>query len=235
MDEIEVSGVVFFSAEIGQLVEARAKCIIPRIPKSKTVEVASRRTGGKYKYSYAELSATEEICTPLLAASGLVIFQCPAPARDERQICVMTLLAHTSGQWIRSFTYLTAAGLDAQDSGAAITYARRYGYQAILSISPEDDDDAQPRANGRMQAVASEMSRSKPAAPPKPKDTRPYDERMRGAKSYQELRAIADEMQADQAVQANPDKRADLIDVYKEEKRRLESKQPPPARAQGGS
>jgi len=230
---------LIFSAEIGELVKARAATVLPPIPKRRAVKVKTK-AGGEYSYMYAELCDILEACTGPLAANGLVVFQGPWASRTDREICVFTLLAHVSGQWIKSFTYLQIAGAEAKDSGSAITYARRYGYQSITGIAPEDDDDGQTRVNSRADAIAQEMRerpqrqappRSAPA--PKPKDARPFEERMRDAKSFPELRSIAKEIEEDKGVQANPDRRTLLLDCYHEEKKRLEAKQAPPARQPG--
>jgi hypothetical protein len=52
----------------------------------------------------------------------------------------MTTLGHISGQWISSSIPLLMQKHDMQGLGSAITYARRYGLQAILSCPSIDDD-----------------------------------------------------------------------------------------------
>jgi hypothetical protein len=60
----------------------------------------------------------------------------------ERGVTVTALLMHESGAYLSSSLYFEA-GPGPQKVGAAITYARRYLFCALLNIQGEDDDDAQ--------------------------------------------------------------------------------------------
>lgn len=61
---------------------------------------------------------------------------------EGKTIKVVTILGHSSGQWISSVTELKPVKTDPQGMGSALTYARRYGLVAIAGISQEDDDGA---------------------------------------------------------------------------------------------
>ena len=52
-----------------------------------------------------------------------------------------TMLIHESGEYIRGTVGLRPIKGDPQSMGAAMTYARRYGLQAVLGITADDDDD----------------------------------------------------------------------------------------------
>ena len=88
-----------------------------------------------FKSKYAPLDSVIDATTNGLAKHGLVITQlCDNDA-------LITMLAHTSGEWIASRLILNPAKQDPQGNGSAITYARRYSLTAILGIASEDDDD----------------------------------------------------------------------------------------------
>ena len=97
-----------------------------------------------YGYKYAELSTIIETSRPILAQNHLVITQLVTVVDNEPTL--ITTLFHKSGQFLRSCYPLVKAGVkqanDAQQVGAAITYARRYALTAMLFIAQEDDDAA---------------------------------------------------------------------------------------------
>lgn len=97
-----------------------------------------------YGYKYAELSKVLDTCRPILAEHNLVITQLVTVLNDEPTL--VTTLFHKIGQFLRSCYPLVKAGVkqanDAQQVGAAITYARRYALTAMLFMAQEDDDAA---------------------------------------------------------------------------------------------
>ena len=91
-----------------------------------------------FKSKYADLSAIINAGKEAMKNNGLAISQIMEP--DIEKAIVVTLLMHKSGQWIKSIVALKPTAANPQAMGSAITYARRYGYQAILGLSAEDDD-----------------------------------------------------------------------------------------------
>ena len=67
---------------------------------------------------------------------------------------MITTLAHSSGEWIKSITPILARDESAQAQGSGITYARRYALAAIVGIAQIDDDGE--AAVGRKQQPAKE-------------------------------------------------------------------------------
>lgn len=55
-------------------------------------------------------------------------------------VVVTTRLFHSSGQWIETKCSVPR-GTDAQKTGAAVTYARRYALSAMFNISSDMDND----------------------------------------------------------------------------------------------
>ena len=98
-----------------------------------------------YGYEYASLP---EVCNkvyPLMNEADLSVSQ----ILDESMAggpAMTTIIMHESGQWISGTYPLAEAGMkgvnSAQQFGAAITYARRYGLLAVLGIPVADDDAA---------------------------------------------------------------------------------------------
>lgn len=105
----------------------------------------SEMTGAKkgadnpfFKSKYSDLSMVIEAISEPFANNGLCFVQ--GAEFDENKIAVTTRIIHSSGQWIESVTYLPPTKNDAQGYGSAITYAKRYGLQAIAGVPSIDDD-----------------------------------------------------------------------------------------------
>jgi cellobiose-specific phosphotransferase system component IIA len=94
---------------------------------------------------YADIGALIEAAKPVLAKNGLAVTQ--LLSSENGQIGVTTMLVHTSGQFIGDASYLPIGEEKgkslAQVAGSMVTYLRRYGYAAILSMYAEEDDDGQ--------------------------------------------------------------------------------------------
>ena len=91
-----------------------------------------------FKSKYSDLASVVHATKEALSDNGLAIMQLPIVS--DTGAGVKTILIHESGQSISSDLYLPVGKRDAQGIGSAITYARRYGWQAICGI-PSDDDD----------------------------------------------------------------------------------------------
>jgi len=91
-----------------------------------------------FRSKFAGLSTVWEAVKPALTKNGLSVVQ--MPGSDERGYFVQTQLLHSSGQWIRSTTYMKPAKEDPQGIGSLISYARRYALQAMVMACPDDDD-----------------------------------------------------------------------------------------------
>lgn len=92
-----------------------------------------------YKSTYADLPGVWEMCRESLADNGLVVTQLVEGPKEDAQL--VTMLIHTSNQWIKSKIPLLAVKQDPQAQGSAITYARRYGLMAVLGMCQDDEDD----------------------------------------------------------------------------------------------
>lgn len=119
------------------------------------------------KRAYADLASVWDAIRKPLSSNGLAVLQLTEP-HGANAVCVVTLLAHASGEYIRTRLVMPVTKNDAQGFGSALTYARRYALAAICGIAPEDDDGeeasrpAPPRQDAR-PAPAPQQN----AAPPK--------------------------------------------------------------------
>jgi hypothetical protein len=101
-----------------------------------------------YKTSYADLGSIWDAARPVLSKYGLCIMQTTELNNERNQTIMVTTLAHTSGQWIKSYLPLNPAKNDSQGVGAAITYLRRYSLSALIGVVCDNDDDGET-ASGR--------------------------------------------------------------------------------------
>ena len=104
-----------------------------------------------FKSRYADLAAVLDAVRGPLSTNGIAIVQ--GVEADETAATVTTLLAHISGQWVKSSLRLPAPQANAQGFGSAVTYARRYLLSAMAGIAQDDDDgnaaaEHEPRASG---------------------------------------------------------------------------------------
>ena len=95
-----------------------------------------------YNFNYADLGNVLEILRNTLPKYELAIMQ--TPSNDGANVCVTTLLSHSSGEWIKDSLSITVevgkGNSFAQSVGSCITYLRRYQASAIAGIAQTDDD-----------------------------------------------------------------------------------------------
>ena len=136
----------FESEKLDKIIPAliAAKAEIPCIEKA--------TKGARSKYATIE-DYLKAINGPL-GNHGLFLSQPEQAMTDEQamtmtDVCLVTTIYHTSGQYIRSVAPLIAArdldggqaGNKFQVYGGQLTYRRRYAIAAILGIAAEDEDD----------------------------------------------------------------------------------------------
>lgn len=93
-----------------------------------------------FKNDYATLQSTLDAVKGHLNRAGLVLSQ-TINKEDPGYVGVTTKIVHAeSGETTEDDQVIPLSKNDAQGLGSAVTYARRYGIQAILAIASEDDD-----------------------------------------------------------------------------------------------
>ena len=121
------------SPQINELAAALAKA------QAKFTPAAKNKTNPHLKSKYADLVAVTEACKAPLAEAGLSYSQIVESERAE--VTCVTVLMHSSGQWIAGRLTLHGKDTSPQAMGSAITYARRYGLSAMLGIVTDEEDD----------------------------------------------------------------------------------------------
>lgn len=125
-----------------------------------------------FKSSYADLGSVWDAARPVLSKYGLCVMQTTEMGADGSKIIMVTTLAHTSGQWVKSHLPLNPAKNDSQGVGAAITYLRRYSLSAIVGVVCDDEDDGET-ACGRGKTTQSQQNNQPPAPPVQEKQQAP--------------------------------------------------------------
>lgn len=112
-----------------------------------------------FKSKYADLSSVWDACRDSLSENGLSIVQIPQTQAEG--ICLISILGHSSGQWIKSEVLIPLTKNDPQTVGSAITYYRRYSLSALVGVAPEDDDAEKAQAPYRQKTVNIQQSPQK--------------------------------------------------------------------------
>lgn len=157
------------STEINKIAEALAKA------QGAVKGAVKDSTNPHFKSSYADLASVWEACREAITANGLSVIQ--TPHTDEAGNChVVTMLMHSSGQWVRDTFTLPPMKQDPQGYGSAITYMRRYALAAMVGVAPEDDDgNAASEGSGNGRPAPRQTQR---AAPKQQAETDPEHVRM---------------------------------------------------------
>ncbi len=156
------------SEDIKELITALAKA------QGKMKPAVFNRVNPHFRNRYADFTSCMEACREPLSENGLSIMQYCEHLNEK--LTLVTMLAHTSGQWIKSYFPLHPKTMDSQAIGSAMTYAKRYslsGLIALVSDEEEDDDAETAQGRGKYNAPVNKMEchKQKKALPktPKPK------------------------------------------------------------------
>lgn len=112
---------------------------VPVISKKNTVDFKTKN-GQTIKFKYADLADIIKAIQEPLAKQELAVLQ--TTEYHKGQPYLVTMLAHSSGQWIKSRLHLNVAGGDMKALGTALTYCRRYALSGMLGLATDDDLDA---------------------------------------------------------------------------------------------
>lgn len=170
-----------FSTPVSDLAAALAAAAAAFTPVLKTrlaripiKDKSGNYTGKEYEYKYADLAAVIDSVIQSLSSNGLSMISSPHTVQGGVE--VVTLLLHSSGQWVESEPLFMPCSTKPQDVGSAITYARRYQLSAMLNIASEDDDgrsahDSDPEESAelpepRRSTKRTSSSKAKPLVEP---------------------------------------------------------------------
>lgn len=147
------------SEQINELASALSKMqgLVGSVTKNKTVKIPTKN-GNSFSYTYADLAGIWEAIRKPLSESGLCITQTFC---DKT---LVTLLMHSSGQWIKSSLPLSRMGSTPQELGSEITYLKRYALSSILGISADEDDDGIAAQDAAKRTIHQDPSMASPEA-----------------------------------------------------------------------
>lgn len=131
-------------AALGELAE---------VPKDQSVKA------GAINYKFADLGSVLTYVRPILAGHGLAIMQ--PVSSDGNDVMVVTEIHHTSGAFASYGRLTMPRGQTPQQTGSAITYARRYSLLSTLGLATVDDD-----GEAASKAPAKQKTTTDTAAPP---------------------------------------------------------------------
>lgn len=141
-----------------KLAEALAKSIPNMEPlvRNRSSHFAKKGPDGKPVRDYADLAQCHKAASRALAEQGLVVIQTLTNNTDG-DIVLCTQLLHSSGEYVDSHLPIKASTADPQRLAAAITYARRAAYCALVGLAADDDDDGTTAEElAKEQSAASE-------------------------------------------------------------------------------
>lgn len=95
-----------------------------------------------FKSKYADFESVVEASRPALAKYGLSVIQ--SPYIEEGTSYLITMLLHSSGQWIQSKAQHSPQKNDIQSLSSYNTYLKRMCYSSIVGVvTGEYDDDGE--------------------------------------------------------------------------------------------
>lgn len=121
------------STEVNKLFEALAKA------QGKMKPAVMDMKNPHYNSRYASLTSCQDAYRGPIAENNLSLTQ-QIFSFDEKYFC-RSVLGHSSGQWISNVFRILLDRSNMQGLGSAITYARRYGANALIGVVDTEDDD----------------------------------------------------------------------------------------------
>lgn len=104
-------------------------------------QVAGRKSENPFfKSSYADLTEIIKASRPALTKYGLSVIQ-SVNSNSEGNQSLVTMLCHSSGQYVSSNMKISPSKPDIQSLASYISYLRRYSYSALVGVVTSDEDD----------------------------------------------------------------------------------------------
>ena len=130
------------------------------VKKEMNTTVAKDATNPHFGKKYSTLDASLDVASKILGSHGLAVVQMPT---DD---ILYTMMTHSSGEYIRFAYKMEIKDKTAQGRGSALTYARRYCYQAMVGLAPGDDDDGEKAMDRDKKEENPKSTRSKASKKP---------------------------------------------------------------------
>lgn len=126
---------ILHSEQINEIAGALAKA------QGEVTAAIEDKTNPHFKTSYSSLNSVWKACRNSTSKNGLAITQLMTGSNE--QLVLVSILMHSSGQWIKSILPISSVKATPQALGSAITYMRRYSLAALVGVAPEEDDDGE--------------------------------------------------------------------------------------------
>jgi hypothetical protein len=149
------------SPEIGELTKALS------IAQGKIKGAKADSDNPFFKSKYADLESVWAAIRIPLSDNGLAVIQCV----DDNKL--VTILSHSSGQFVQSSYPLTPKDQSPQSIGSAVSYARRYSLAAMTGVYQVDDDAEAAQARPAQQQRTVQNVQQQRAASPPPRNFAP--------------------------------------------------------------
>ena len=133
---------------------AKAQTELCNPEKAMVGTVYNNRSDSPQSFRYASLSSGLDIIRKTLGGQQIAVAQTTDIDRANGTVNLITVLLHTSGEWISSdwpVCQLSETSAPRR-MGAALTYARRYALFTMVGIAGEDDLDAPPDVTADLAA-----------------------------------------------------------------------------------
>lgn len=136
-EQVEITEVTTHANLTAALAAAQGQ--FPVVEKGRSASV-QMKAGGNYKFSYATMADYASVIYPILSRHGLA-FTCIPRWVDGKGFHIVGRLAHSSGEHVEGL--LPLSGTNAQQLGAAMTYARRQLFTALTGAVADDETAAE--------------------------------------------------------------------------------------------
>ena len=162
----------------GDLAKSLAEAVPNFLPlvRNRSSHFAKKGKDGQPVKDYADLAQCHKSAAKALAEQGLVVVQ-TLTTNTEGEMVMCTQLLHSSGQYIESMVPIKANPASPQQMAAAITYARRTSYCAMVGLAADDDDDGATAEEAACASGLDDSARISALATQKLKDAKTPEER----------------------------------------------------------
>ena len=157
--ETKVSNIAFKDMDFSDPFKELPKAL-SAVKKEMNTTVAKDATNPHFGKKYSTLDASLDVASKILGSHGLAVVQMPT---DD---ILYTMMTHSSGEYIRFAYKMEIKDKTAQGRGSALTYARRYCYQAMVGLAPGDDDDGEKAMDRDKKEEKPKSTRSKASKKP---------------------------------------------------------------------
>jgi len=137
------------SVETSKLADALSKA------QGEYKRITYNRENPYFKSSFADMEQIMSSVEKALAKYGLSFYQ--FTRLDDGATILISIIKHSSGQWISSRTRILPPKNDPQSYGSTLSYQKRYQAQCLLRVTVAhdlDDDDAEMAMVDQRQIIA---------------------------------------------------------------------------------